>query len=115
MIFFFISFETFLPTSILSDDQIAFNNTCQTSSTDEDVCGEAFCEKRPSENHEIVRDYKDDLKHSDDDVAPARQSVAGDKSEIEIESIDRHVPGGGKSEVCHRIREEKRRKNDQSL
>jgi len=32
----------------------------------------------------------------------ARQSVASDKTEIEIESIDGHVFRGGTSKVCYR-------------
>ncbi|XP_067203786.1 uncharacterized protein [Linepithema humile] len=87
----------------------------ETSSTDEDVCGEASREKKPLESLEILKDYRDDLEHSDVDIVSARQSVADDKTEIEIESIDRHVPQGGKSEVCHRIREEKPEKRSVTL
>ncbi|KMQ90456.1 ropporin-1-like protein, partial [Lasius niger] len=61
-----------------------------SSGTDEDVCGEAPSEKRASESLEILKDHGDDPKHSDVDTVSARQSVAGDKTEIEIESIHRH-------------------------
>lgn len=71
-------------------------------STDEDVFGKTPSEKRPSESLEILKDYGDDLEHSDIDIVLARQSVASDKTEIEIKSIDGHVFRGGTSEVRRR-------------
>lgn len=90
--------KTFL--SILLDARIQ-SNTCQeeANTTDEDVCGEASREKRASENLEILKDHRDDPKQSDIDVVSARQCVASDKTEIEIESIHRHLSQGGSSEV----------------
>lgn len=76
----------------------------EARSTDEDVCGKPLREKRPSKSFEILKDYGDDPEHSDIDIALARQSVASDKTEIEIESIDGHVFRGGTSEVCRRAR-----------
>ncbi|KYQ56869.1 Ropporin-1-like protein [Trachymyrmex zeteki] len=70
----------------------------EARSTDEDVCGKAPRENRPSESFEILKDYGDDPEHSDIDIVLARQSVASDKTEIEIESIDGHVFRGGTSE-----------------
>ncbi|XP_071639790.1 uncharacterized protein [Temnothorax longispinosus] len=70
----------------------------EARSTDEDVCGKAPREKRPSKSLEILKDYGDDPEHSDIDIVLARQSVASDKTEIEIESIDGHVFRGGMSE-----------------
>lgn len=95
-----ISMSRKLLFSILLDARIQ-SNTCQeeTSGTDEDVCGRAPREKRASESLEILKDHGDDPKHSDVDTVSARQSVAGDKTEIEIESIHRRVSQGGSSEV----------------
>ncbi|KAL6261836.1 hypothetical protein P5V15_006922 [Pogonomyrmex californicus] len=70
----------------------------EARSTDEDVCEKAPREKRSSESLEILKDYEDDLEYSDIDIVPARQSVASDKTEIEIESIDGHVSQEGKSD-----------------
>ncbi|KAG5308096.1 ROP1L protein, partial [Acromyrmex insinuator] len=70
----------------------------EARSSDEDVCEKASREKRSSESLEIRRDYGDDPEHSDIDIVLARQSVASDKTEIEIESIDGHVFRGGTSE-----------------
>ncbi|XP_071570457.1 uncharacterized protein [Temnothorax nylanderi] len=70
----------------------------EARSTDEDVCGKVPREKRPSKSLEILKDYGDDPEHSDIDIVLARQSVASDKTEIEIESIDGHVFRGGMSE-----------------
>ncbi|KYN13195.1 Ropporin-1-like protein [Trachymyrmex cornetzi] len=71
-------------------------HSCERS--DEDVYGKAPREKRPSKSFEILKDYGDDPEHSDIDIVLARQSVASDKTEIEIESIDGHVFRGGTSE-----------------
>ncbi|XP_070524689.1 uncharacterized protein [Cardiocondyla obscurior] len=62
-------------------------------------------EKRPSKSLEILRDYEDDPEHFDIDIALARQSVASDKTEIEIESIDGHVFRGRREGTCdiHRL------------
>ncbi|KYM78828.1 Ropporin-1-like protein [Atta colombica] len=70
----------------------------EARSSDEDVCGKALREKQPSESLEIWKDYGDDPEHSDIDIVLARQFVASDKTEIEIESIDGHVLRGGTSE-----------------
>ncbi|XP_070172041.1 uncharacterized protein [Polyergus mexicanus] len=74
----------------------------EASTTDEDVCGEASREKRASENLEILKDHGDDPEQSDDDdVASARQCVAGDKTEIE--SIHRHLSQDGSSESVENV------------
>ncbi|XP_072743256.1 uncharacterized protein [Anoplolepis gracilipes] len=70
----------------------------ETNSSDEDVCGKAPREKQAPESLEILKDHGDDPKHSDVDIVSARQTVADDKTEIEIESIHRHVFRGGSSE-----------------
>ncbi|EZA56419.1 Ropporin-1-like protein [Ooceraea biroi] len=89
-------------TSHLAIDLLSIKNTCQkeANSTDEDVCGETSGEKQPSGSFlGILKDYGDDpARISDVDAASAGQSVAGDKTEIEIKPIDRHVSRGGKSE-----------------
>lgn len=101
--------------SILSNARIQ-SNTCQeeASDTDEDVCGGALREKRASESLEILKDHGDDPKYSNVDTVSARQSVAGDKTEIEIESIHRHISQGGSSEVRSTETRIECRENDQS-
>lgn len=77
------------------------SNTCQeeANTTDEDVCGEELGEKRALESLEILKDHEDDPKQSDVDIVSARQYVADDKTEIEIESIHRQFSQGGSNEV----------------
>lgn len=66
---------------------------------------EVPCEEQPSESLWILKDHGGDPKLGEvAEAASPRQSAAGDKSEIEIESIDRHVAvaaaaAGGNSEV----------------
>ncbi|KYN04022.1 Ropporin-1-like protein [Cyphomyrmex costatus] len=90
--------DTSTSVSKASSGTIDLTMRARSCDTDEDVCGEASHEKRPSESPEILKDYGDDPEHSDIDIVLARQSVASDKTEIEIESIDGYVFQGGTNE-----------------
>ncbi|XP_036138365.1 uncharacterized protein LOC118644282 [Monomorium pharaonis] len=68
-------------------------------STDEDTCGKTPHEKQPSKSFDILKDYGDGQEHSNIDIVLTKQSVASDKTEIEIESIDGHVFRGKTNEV----------------
>lgn len=84
----------------LLGNQLAFDQICVTP--DEGVLGQEELPRAEqlSESLRILKDHRDDPKLCvAGGPASLRQSAVNDKTEIEIESIDRHVAAGGSSEV----------------
>lgn len=88
--------------STLLAKQLAFDQVCVTAN--EGVLEEVSCdEQQPQGSRGILKDHGDDpekLCVVDEAASSPGRAAAGDKGEIEIESIDRHVAADSQVYAC---------------